>query len=89
MPRCRGGSPRLGDPAQTSSQVADNLEVHTGRVMLAGIQLRMILPASTADQGAIDDQLLIAGQVFGGWVNGRITRASSGVIAVIAREIVD
>jgi hypothetical protein len=47
------------------------------------------LPAPAADQGAIDDQLLIAGQLLGGRVNARITRASSGVIAVIAREIVD
>ena len=37
------------------------------RVVLAGLQLWVILPAPAADQGALDDQLLIAGQVLGGW----------------------
>ena len=56
----------VGDPAQPAGQVADNLKVQSRGVVLAGVQLRVILPAPAADQGAIDDQLLLARQVFGG-----------------------
>jgi hypothetical protein len=58
-------------------------------VVLAGVELGVIFPAPAADQGAIDDQLLIARQVLGGGGERSIARASSGVIAAIAREIVD
>ena len=56
---------RVGDPAQPAGQVAHNL-VQAGRVVLAGVQLRVTVPAPATDQGAIDDQLLLARQVLGG-----------------------
>lgn len=34
--------------------------------MFAGVELRVVRPAPAAGQGAIDDQLLIAGQLLGG-----------------------
>ena len=39
----------VGDPAQPARQIADNLKVQSGGVVLAGVQLRMILPAPAAD----------------------------------------
>ena len=56
----------VGDPAQSTGQVADNLDVQAGRVVLAGVEFWMVVPAPAAGQGAIDDQLLIAGQFLGG-----------------------
>src|SRR5690349_10919132 len=56
----------VGDPAQPARQVADHLEVQSGGVVLAGVQLRVILPAPAAGQGAIDDELLLAREVLGG-----------------------
>lgn len=56
----------VGDPAQSTGQVADNVDVQAGRVVLAGVELWVVIPAPAADQGASDDQLLIAGQFLGG-----------------------
>ena len=62
----------VGDPTQPAGQVADDLDVQAGRVVLAGVELWVVVPAPAADQGAIDDQLLIAGQLLGG--RGELTR---------------
>ena len=79
----------FGDPAQLTGQVADHWEVQAGRVVLAGVELRVVFPAPAADQGAIDDQLLVAGQFLGGRGERTHRPRQPGVIAVIAREIVD
>jgi hypothetical protein len=56
----------VGDPAQSTDQVADNVDVQAGRVVCAGVELWVVIPAPAADQGAIDNQLLVAGQFLGG-----------------------
>jgi hypothetical protein len=76
----------VGDPAQSTGQVADNLDVQAGRVVFAGVELRVVVPAPAVPSTiscSSPDSSSAAG------VNGRNTRASSGVITVIAREIVD
>ncbi len=55
----------VGDPAQSTGQVADDLDVQAGRVVFAGVEFWVVVPAPAADQGAIDNQLLIAGQLLG------------------------
>src|SRR3954454_16860914 len=48
---------RIGDPRQPSREVAGHLDVHSGGLVLAGVQLRVIGPGPARKQGAVDDVL--------------------------------
>jgi hypothetical protein len=54
----------IGDPRQVSGEGARHLHVQAGRVVLAGVQLRVRGPRPARQQGAVDDVVRVRVQVL-------------------------
>jgi hypothetical protein len=80
---------RIEDPREVSGQRAGDLDVETGRFVLAGVQLGVGGPRPAEQQGAVDDALGVRVQVLSHRTYRASAVPSSGVKAVTARLIVD
>ena len=62
-----GARGRVGHPDQPTVQVAGDLEVQAGAVVLARVQAGLVPPVPARHEGAVDDQLGVRGEPVGGW----------------------